>query len=37
VTHSCKLENFSGKIFEYGCDIDGGFGSNAHLVLGVVL
>ena len=37
VTHSCKLENFSGKVFEDSCDIDGGLGSNAHLVLGVVL
>jgi hypothetical protein len=37
VTHSCKLENFSGKVLEYSCDINGSLGSNAHLVLGVVL
>jgi len=34
---SCKLQNFSGKVFKNGCDIDGGLGSNTHLVLGVVL
>jgi hypothetical protein len=37
VTHSCELENFSGEVFEDGGDIDGGLGSYAHLVLGVVL
>jgi hypothetical protein len=37
VTHSCELENFSGEVFEDGSDIDGGLGSYAHLVLGVVL
>ena len=37
MTHSCELENFSGEVFEDGGNIDGGLGSNAHLVLGVIL
>jgi hypothetical protein len=37
MTHSCEFENFSGKIFENGGDVDGCLGSNTHLVLGVVL
>ena len=37
MTHSCELENFSGEIFEDGGNVDGGLGSHAHLVLGVVL
>lgn len=37
VTHSCKLKNLGGQIFEYGCDIDGSLGTYAHLVLGVLL
>jgi hypothetical protein len=37
MTHSCELENFSSKVFEDGCNVDGCLGSNAHLVLGVVL
>ena len=37
MTHSCELENFSGKIFEDSCNVDCSLGSNAHLVLGVVL
>lgn len=37
MTHSCKLENFSSQVFENGCDIDCCLGSNAHLVLGIVL
>ena len=37
MTHSCELENFSGKVFKNGGNIDGGLGSNAHLILGVVL
>jgi len=34
---SCELENFSSQIFEDCSNIDGSLGSNAHLVLGVVL
>jgi hypothetical protein len=37
MTHSCELEDFSGQIFEDGGNVDGSLGSNAHLVLGVVL
>ena len=37
MTHSCEFENFSGQVFENCCDIDRCLGSNAHLVLGVVL
>ena len=37
VTYSCKLEDLGGQIFEYGCDIDGSFGADAHLALGVLL
>jgi len=37
MTHSCELENFSSQIFEDCSNIDGSLGSNAHLVLGVVL
>ena len=37
VTYSCKLEDLGGQIFEYGCDIDGSLGADAHLVLGVLL
>ena len=37
VTHSCELENFGGEVFKDCGHVDGGFGSNAHLVLGVVL
>jgi hypothetical protein len=37
MTHSCEFENFGGKVFEDSCDIDCGLGSNAHLVLGVIL
>jgi len=34
---SCQLENFSSEILEDGCDVDSGLGTNAHLVLSVVL
>jgi len=37
MTHSCELENFSREIFQDGGHIDGGLGSDAHLILGVVL
>jgi hypothetical protein len=37
MTHSCKLENFGGQVFEDGGNVDGSLGSNAHLILGVVL
>lgn len=36
-THSCQLENFSSEILKNGGDVYSGFGTNAHLVLGVVL
>lgn len=36
-TYSCELENLSCKIFEDCCNVDGCLGSNAHLVLRVVL
>jgi len=34
---SCELEDFSGEIFENGGNVDGCLGTDAHLVLGVVL
>lgn len=37
MTHSCQLQDLSGQVFEHGCDIDGGLGAHAHLVLGVLL
>jgi len=37
MTHSCELENFGGQVFEDGGNVDGSLGSNAHLILGVVL
>jgi hypothetical protein len=37
MTHSCELEDFSGQVFEDGGNVDSSFGSNAHLILGVVL
>ncbi len=37
MTYSCKLENLGSQVFEYGCDIDGSLGTNAHLVLSVLL
>jgi hypothetical protein len=35
--HSCKLENLCGKIFEDSSNVYGSLGSNAHLILSVVL
>ena len=37
MTHSCELENFGGQILENGGNVDCSLGSNAHLILGVVL
>jgi hypothetical protein len=37
LTHSGEFENFSSQVFEDGGNIDGCLGSDAHLVLGVVL
>lgn len=34
---ACQLEHFGGKILQDGGNIDGGLGSNAHLVLGLAL
>jgi hypothetical protein len=36
-THSSQLENLSSEILKNSGDVDSGFGTNAHLVLGVVL
>lgn len=36
-THSGELENLGRQVFEDGRHVDGGLGSDAHLVLGVVL
>lgn len=36
-TYACKFEDFSGQVLENGGDIDGGLGSNTHLVLSVGL
>jgi hypothetical protein len=36
-THACELEDLSGQVLENGGDIDGSLGTNAHLVLGVLL
>lgn len=32
-----ELEHFGGQVFEDGGDVDGGFGADAHLVLGGAL
>lgn len=37
MTHSGELENFGGEVFKDGSHVDGGLGSDTHLVLGVVL
>ena len=37
MTHSCKLKDFSGQVFEDGGNVDCSLGTNAHLILGVVL
>lgn len=37
MTHSCELEDFGGEVLEDGGNVDGSLGSNAHLVLGVIL
>ena len=37
MTHSGKLEDFGGEVLKDGGHVDGGLGSDAHLVLGVVL
>lgn len=36
-TYACKLKNFSSQILEHSGDVDGSFGADAHLVLGVRL
>lgn len=36
-TYACKLEDFSSEVLKNGGDIDGGLGTNAHLVLSVLL
>ena len=36
-THSCELEDFGGEVLKDSGNVDGSLGSNAHLVLGVVL
>jgi hypothetical protein len=37
MTHSCELEDFSSQVFKDCSHVDGSLGSNAHLILGVVL
>jgi hypothetical protein len=37
MTHSCKLKNFGGEIFEDSGNVDSRLGSYSHLVLRVVL
>jgi hypothetical protein len=34
---SCQFEDFGGQVFQHCCDVDGGFGADAHLVLGLRL
>lgn len=36
-THSGELEDFGGEVLKNGGHVDGGLGSDTHLVLGVVL
>lgn len=36
-TYACELEDFGSQVLEHGRDIDGSFGADAHLVLGVGL
>jgi len=36
-TYACKLKDFGSQILEDGGDIDSCLGTNAHLVLGVLL
>lgn len=37
MTYARKFEDFSSQIFQHGSNIDGSLGTNAHLVLGVLL
>lgn len=37
VTHSSQLKNFGGEVFKDGSDVHSSLGSDAHLVLSVVL
>jgi hypothetical protein len=34
---ACQFENFGGQVFQHCCDVDGSFGADAHLVLGLRL
>lgn len=34
---TCQFENFGGQVFQHCCDVDGSFGADAHLVLGLRL
>jgi hypothetical protein len=36
-THSCEFKNFSGQVFENSSYINSCLGSDAHLILGIVL
>lgn len=36
-TYASKLEDFGSQILEHGGNVDGSLGTDAHLVLGVVL
>ena len=31
---ACELEDFGGKVFQHGCEVDGGFGTDTRLVPG---
>jgi len=34
---ACQFEDFGGQVFQHCCDVDGSFGADAHLVLGLRL
>lgn len=36
-TYACQLEHFSGQVLEDCSDVNGSFGADTHLVLGVGL
>lgn len=37
MTHACQLKDFGSQVFQHRRDIDRSLGTNAHLVLGVLL
>lgn len=36
-TYSCKFKHFGRQVLEYGSNVDGSLGADAHLVLGILL